>query len=445
MREVKIYNSMTNKIEVLKTLEEGEVSMYVCGPTVYSYVHIGNMRPVITFDTFRRFLTYIGYSVVYISNITDVDDKIINQAIKEGTTEYAIATKYADNYFMCCNKVNVLRPTYTPKVTQTMDQIIEFIGDLIKLGYAYETDGDVYFRVSKIEDYGKLGNFKIDDLKVGARIEENNKKENPLDFALWKKTDIGVKWESPWSLGRPGWHTECVVMINDHYDNARIDIHGGGFDLKFPHHENEIAQAKACFGNEIATYWMHNGFINIDNEKMSKSLGNVILAKDLLEKYEGIVIRLVMLNSYYRAPLNFTEEGLIAANKEKDKIIRALRQADVKLKLNHIKDSSVVVNELMDPFLEQMANDLNTPNALTELYKAIKELNTLVRTNDLNKLADVFNTVLDMMYVLGLDYQRAVVTKQDEKLFAAWDEAKKNKDFAKADEIRKKLVKHELV
>ena len=445
MREVKVYNSMTNKLEVLKTLKENEVSMYVCGPTVYSYVHIGNMRPVITFDTLKRFLTYIGYNVVHISNITDVDDKIINQAIKENTTEEVIANKYAENYFGCCDKLNVIRPTFVPRVTKTMDLIIDFVAKLVEKGYAYEVDGDVYFRVNMIKDYGKLANFKIEDLKAGARIEENSKKESPLDFALWKKTDIGIKWDSPWGKGRPGWHTECVVMINDHYENARIDIHGGGFDLKFPHHENEIAQANAMYGNNIATYWMHNGFININNEKMSKSIGNVVLAKDLIAKFDGMVIRLVMLNSYYRAPLNFTEEGILAAQKEYEKIYRALKQADLKLSLAH-KDVNVAVNEdLMNPFLDSMAMDLNTPNALTELYRAIKELNTVIRQNDLDKLAITFKTVLDMLYVLGLDYKRMELTQEDEELFTSWNEAKKNKDFIKADEYRKVLIEKQLI
>ena len=278
--EVKIYNSLTNKIEVFEPIHKNKVNMYVCGPTVYNYVHIGNMRPVVVFDTFRKFLTYIGYDVKYVSNYTDVDDKIIKRAQELNKPESEITEFYIKAFEDDLHNINALKPDVTPRVTEYMSQIIAFIDQLVKTDYAYDIDGDVYFRVEKIKDYGKLSNTKIEDLLVGARIDENSKKESPLDFTLWKKTNVGINWDSPWSKGRPGWHTECVVMINSIFPGGLIDIHGGGFDLKFPHHENEIAQSEAYNKCSLANYWMHNGFININNEKMSKSLGNVITAHD---------------------------------------------------------------------------------------------------------------------------------------------------------------------
>lgn len=270
-----IYNNATNQIEEFVPIKPGEVSMYVCGPTVYNYAHIGNARPIVVFDTLRRVLQADGYKVEYISNVTDVDDKIINKAIEEGVDEEVIATRYLNAYLDLRKKLNTVELAATPKVTETMDEIIAFISELMAKGYAYEVSGDVYFRVSKIKDYGLHSKQNIEELEVGSRVQENTLKENPLDFALWKKTDKGINWDSPFGSGRPGWHTECVVMINDHF-NSKIDIHGGGMDLKFPHHENEIAQAKACFNHGLANYWMYNGMLNIDGEKMSKSLGNVL-------------------------------------------------------------------------------------------------------------------------------------------------------------------------
>ena len=283
--EIKFYNSMSNTLETFKPIKENEVSIYVCGPTVYNHAHIGNARPVIVFDVLTKFLRYIGYKVTHMSNFTDVDDKIINQAIKENCSEKEITDKYSKAYLDLLDNLNVSKPNITPRVTETMDQIIAFIKDLVDQGYAYEVNGNVYFRVSKIEDYGKLANINKEELEVGARIEENKEKENPMDFALWKNTDIGIKWDSPFGKGRPGWHTECVVMINDNYPSHLIDIHGGGNDLKFPHHVNEIAQSKALYNTDIANYWLHNAMVNIDGEKMSKSLNNFKLAKDLIEQY----------------------------------------------------------------------------------------------------------------------------------------------------------------
>ena len=334
--DVKLFNSLTNKLEIFVPLRMGEVSIYVCGPTVYNDAHIGNMRPVVVFDVLRRLFEYLGYRVVFVSNYTDVDDKIINRAIDEKTTEKDISTRYINEFKKIVAGINSLNPTISPRVTEHIPEIINYIENLIDKGAAYVIDGDVYFRINSISNYGELSNINIDDLISGSRVEENSKKESPLDFVLWKKTEVGINWDSRWSKGRPGWHTECCVMINSLFPDGRIDIHGGGFDLKFPHHENEIAQSKAHNHNAIATYWMHNGFINFGEDKMSKSLGNVILAKDAINKYGGSVIRLLLLATYYRAPLSLTDEVVETAQSEHSKIENTIRQLAVSLQLNNI-------------------------------------------------------------------------------------------------------------
>ncbi len=441
---VKIFNSLTNKLEEFKPLEEGKVSLYVCGPTVYSYPHVGNFRPVITFDVLVRLFRKLGYEVTYISNITDIDDKIINQAIKENVSEKEIATKYETNFFDVQKELNCVRPTYTPHATTTIPHMIKFIEQLIKEGYAYEVDGDVFFRVKKINDYGILNHFNPDDLQSGARIEENNKKEDPLDFALWKNTDVGIKFDAPFGLGRPGWHTECVCMIQDYYPDARIDIHGGGFDLKFPHHENEIAQANAIYHHHIANYWMHNGFINLGDEKMSKSLGNVIYGKDLVKQYGGNVVRMVMLEGHYRAPLNFASDQLVNAQNDLNKIFSALKNASINLQINSI-DSKESSKDLINKFLDELSVDLNTSNGLTIIYGAIKDMNNALRSKDYNTLSVLFNSVLEMIDVLGLKYEDVKLSNEDKELFNKWNEYRLNKDFANADIIRNKLSEKGLI
>ena len=379
--EVKLYNSLSNQIETFKPIRENEVTCYVCGPTVYNYVHFGNMRPVVVFDVLRRLFIELGYKVTFISNYTDIDDKIIKQAKEEGISEKEVAEKYIAAFEEDMHNVHSLKPDYQPRVTETMPLIIKFISDLIEKGYAYEVDGDVYFRVSKVKDYGCLSNMKKDDLVVGARIDENSKKESPLDFALWKKTDSGIQFDSPWSRGRPGWHSECVVMINSLVKDHMIDIHGGGFDLKFPHHENEIAQQVALHGNKIANYWMHNGFINIDNVKMSKSLGNVKQAKEMISLYGGNVVRFILVNSYYRTPVNFSDSLAMSAKKELDKIEQALNKMSVHLQLANVDVTNYEGELDMEGFLSALCNDLNTPNALTEVYRIVKEGNIYLRSN----------------------------------------------------------------
>ena len=439
--KIVFYNSLTNSLEEFKPLHEGEVSMYVCGPTVYNYPHIGNMRPVVVFDTLRRFLTYVGYKVTYVSNFTDVDDKIIKAAKEEGKTEKELTEFYIQEFLKVTNLIGSFKPNITPKVTEYIDKIIEYVHRLIDLGAAYEVDGDVYFRVSKIKDYGALSGINVEDLLVGARIEENTKKESPLDFALWKKTSEGINWDSPWGKGRPGWHTECCVMIDTIFPDHYIDIHGGGYDLKFPHHENEIAQAEAMHGNKIANYWMHNAFINFGNEKMSKSLGNVVYAKDLLEKYNGAVVRLVILNAHYRQPVNFTDETVNAAVQEVNKMNACYKQMALTLQVNGV-DLEKGKPLYIDNFINAMADDLNTANAMMELYNLIKEANMTLRNReiDLEKLNDQFKTMSDMFYVLGLNIPYVKLSDEDLKLYKEYIEAKKNKDFRKSDEIRTLLT-----
>ncbi len=439
--KITFYNSLTNSLEEFKTVKPNEVSMYVCGPTVYNYPHIGNMRPVVVFDTLRRFLSYVGYKVTYVSNFTDVDDKIIKAAQKEGKTEKELTEFYIQEFLKVTKALGSDKPNITPKVTEYIPKIIEYIDNLVKIGAAYVVDGDVYFRVPLIDDYGSLSGINPQDLVVGARIEENSKKESPLDFALWKTTDEGIKWDSPWGKGRPGWHTECCVMIDTIFPNQEIDIHGGGYDLKFPHHENEIAQTEATHHNKIAHYWMHNGFINFGNEKMSKSLGNVVYAKDMIEKYGGPVTRLVILNAHYRQPVNYTDETVNAAIQEVNKMQMAYKQMALQLQVNNINlDEGKPV--YIEKFLESLADDLNTANALAELYNLIKEANQTIRSREIDfaKLNNQFKTLTDMFNVLGLNIEYVKLGDEERVLYNDYLAAKQQKNFAKSDEIRQILI-----
>ena len=438
---IKFYNSLSNQIEEFHPQKEGEISMYVCGPTVYNYPHIGNMRPVVVFDVLRRFLSYVGYKVTYVSNFTDVDDKIIKEAKKQNKTEKELTEFYINEFKKTTEAIGSQIPNITPKVTEYIQAIINYVDNLVKIGAAYVVNGDVYFRVSKIKDYGVLSGINIEDLNVGARIEENSDKESPLDFALWKKTDEGINWDSPWGKGRPGWHTECCVMIDTIFPKHFIDIHGGGYDLKFPHHENEIAQSEATHGNKIAKFWMHNAFINFGNEKMSKSLGNVVYAKDLIERVGGPVTRLVILSAHYRQPVNFTEETVQAASQEINKMKMVNKQLALKLQTSDV-DLSSGNPTYIDNFLAALADDLNTSNALTELYNVMKLANQEIRTRevDLNKLNDLFKTLNDMFYVLGLDIGYVKLDENDKKLYKNYLKSKENKDFAESDRIRNILL-----
>ena len=446
--EIKLYNSLTDRIEEFKPIHEGEITCYVCGPTVYNYVHVGNLRPVVVFDVLRRLFLYLGYKVTFISNFTDIDDKIITQAHVENLSEKEIAEKYIKAFEEARVGIHSLKPTYQPRVTQTMNQIIDFVKELVDKGYAYVVDGDVYFRVTKIKDYGCLSNMKIDDLLVGARIEENSKKESPLDFAHWKKTDDGIKFDSPWSKGRPGWHSECVVMINSLVDGGHIDIHGGGFDLKFPHHENEIAQEEAIKGHKIANYWMHNGFINVDNVKMSKSLGNVILANDYIKLYGGNAVRFLLVNTHYRVPVNFSNDLMNVAIKELERISSAYSKLAVNLQINNLLIDDLTKEELdMEGFINALCDDLNTANAMSEIYRVVKESNQSLRCNpiDYKKIKKCFYTLKSMFDVLGFEIDYPHLTNDDILLYNQYIEAKAKKDFQTSDSLRKTLIERKIL
>lgn len=447
---MKLFNTLTNKKEEFKPLKEGEVSIYVCGPTVYNYVHIGNTRPMIVFDVLRRTFEYLGNKVTFVSNFTDVDDKIIKAAKQEGITEKQLTDKYIKAYEDVRRGLNLEFPTYAPRVTETMDQIISFIQKLVDKGYAYVVDGDVYFRVSKVKEYGELSGIKIEDLVAGAseRVEDKGVKEETTDFALWKKTDEGIQFDSPWSKGRPGWHTECVVMINDIFENGRIDIHGGGQDLKFPHHENEIAQSEAANGKTFAKYWMHNGFLNINKEKMSKSLGNFLTVRDIAAKFDLSVLRFFMLGAQYRNPINFSDELMESAKNGLDRIKTCVSTLD-RLAENAsgtLKDSEqnivAEVNKRKKAFEDAMDDDFNTAFAVAAIFDLVKAANTYANEESsadiLKFLAD---TIVTLCGVLGLDVEpkEELLDSDIEKLIEERIAARKNKDFARADEIRDEL------
>ena len=439
---MKVFNTLTNKKEEFVPIKQGEVSIYVCGPTVYDHAHIGNARPLIVFDILRRTFEYLGYKVTFVSNFTDVDDKIIKAAKEEGITEKELTDKYIKAYNDIRSGLNLLFPTYSPRVTETMQPIIDFIQSLVDQGFAYEVDGDVYFRVTKINEYGMLSGIKVEDLIAGAseRVDENDKKESSTDFALWKKTDEGIQFESPWSKGRPGWHTECVVMINDIFDDGRIDIHGGGQDLKFPHHENEIAQSMACHHHPIAHTWMHNQMINIDNQKMSKSLGNVLWAKDLIETLGCNVFKWLMLSTHYRNPLNFTEEVLTSVKKEVEKVENVLKQTSLYLQVQHYQQEEYS-KETVDTMVEALSDDLNTSLALTQILNQVKVLNQSMRVKDKDNqvISREYQTLIQMLDVMGFVHEMKQLSDNDIVLYEKWLEEKANKNFDKADELRGQL------
>ncbi len=442
--EIKFYNTLTNSIQVFKPIKENEVSIYCCGPTVYNEPHIGNMRPVVIFDTLVRFLEYVGYDVKYVSNYTDVDDKIINKAMEEGVSELEIANRYIVSYRACLDELNCLKAYKNPRVTEYMPYIIKYIENLVDVGSAYVSDGDVFFDVTSIPNYGCLSNIKLDELDAGKRIATSDKKHNPYDFALWKKTDKGIKWHTEWCEGRPGWHTECCVMIDTIF-GGKIDIHGGGHDLIFPHHENEIAQAEATNHNTIANYWIHNGMMNINSEKMSKSLGNVILAKDGIKEYGADTIRLLLLNCQYRSILNFTDETVSETKLTLQKLENVWKQLNLR-----IAQSGGVLygkSSLMDKFLNALADDINLPNAITELLDVIKSANIEIRKSDadLHDLENYFYTLQDMVKILGLHNSVKEYSKEDMDLYNEYLAAKKNKDFATSDKLRNSLIEKGII
>ena len=443
---IRLYNTKTLQIEEFKPIHEGHVDMYVCGPTVYNYAHIGNARPMIVFDVLKRLFEAEGYSVTYVSNFTDVDDKIIKKAAEENTTEAVIAQRYIDAYQEVRTLLNTELPDITPRVTETMDKIIEFIDRLVKTGHAYEANGDVYFSVESVPTYGEISHQHMDQLEAGARIETNDQKKNPYDFALWKKTDMGIKWNSPWGEGRPGWHTECVVMINDNIGDC-IDIHGGGMDLKFPHHENEAAQQEAMHGNTLANYWVHNAMVNIDGQKMSKSLGNTMWAKDVVLSLGTNLTRWLVSSVHYRKELNFSDETIETARKELEKVLTPLKQAYIKAALANYVMGDDYDKESYRAFLDCLDDDMNTPNAYAVIFETVKKLNQTLRQREIDfaQVALYRNAVEKMLNVLGIVVDKPVIGETEKELFAKWNQAKADKDFDSADKYRNELAEKGLL
>lgn len=442
---MRLFNTLTNKKEEFKPIEEGKVSIYICGPTVYNHAHIGNTRPMIVFDVLRRTFEYLGNDVTFVSNYTDVDDKIIKAAKAEGITEKELTDKYIKAYEDVRAGLNIEDPTYKPRVTETMPEIINFIQALIDKGYAYEVDGDVYFRVTRVKEYGMLSGIKVEDLIAGASDRtlsvDDKKKESTTDFALWKKTNEGIQFDTPWSKGRPGWHTECVVMINKLFKDGKIDIHGGGQDLKFPHHENEIAQSMAYNGHPIANYWMHNQMINIDGEKMSKSLGNVLWAKDLIVEFGCNVFKWLMLSTHYRNPLNMTDDVIAGVRKEVSKAENATKSASLYLQVNHVPAHNYK-KETVDAMVNALEDDLNTSLALTQILDQVKVLNQVmrVREKDNDVIATEYATLVKMGDVLGFLFEGTKLSEEDIALYEEWNAYKKEKNFDEADRVRKELT-----
>ncbi|MRH44813.1 cysteine--tRNA ligase [Aquibacillus halophilus] len=445
---IQIYNTLTRQKEAFETIEEGKVRMYVCGPTVYNYIHIGNARPAIVFDTVRRYLEYRGYEVKYVLNFTDVDDKIIKAARDLGDDVSVVTEQFINAYMEDVKALGVKEAVHHPRVTETMDDIIEFITSLIDKGYAYEAEGDVYFKTRSFDGYGKLSHQSIDELRSGARIQIGEKKEDPLDFALWKNVKSGeIAWESPWGSGRPGWHIECSAMANK-YLGETIDIHAGGQDLTFPHHENEIAQSEAGTGHTFANYWMHNGYINIDNEKMSKSLGNFVLVHDLIKQHDPQVVRFFMLSVHYRNPINFSEALLEGAKNSLDRIKNAYQNLDHRKKsstnlANASEEWKEKVEAYKQRFKDEMDDDFNTANAISVLFDLTKDANLYLQSKQTSEdVIDAFQeALLYLSNILGikLKVEEELLDEEVELLIQKRIEARKNRDFSLADKIRDDL------
>ena len=464
---MKLYNTMTNKIEEFKTIEENKVKMYVCGPTVYNYIHLGNARPIVVFDTLARYFKYKGMEVDYVQNFTDVDDKIINKSIEEGISASEVSEKYIKCFFEDINRLNILDSVKRPKVTKNMEEIIEIIQKLIDNGFAYEKDGDVYFEVKKYKDYGKLSNQKIEELELGARIDVSEIKKNPMDFALWKKKKKEGEpfWESPWGQGRPGWHIECSAMAKKYLGDT-FDIHGGGQDLVFPHHENEIAQSKCAYHGNFANYWLHNGFIQINGDKMSKSTGNFFLLREILEKFSGNAVRLFILSTHYRKPINFSFENMEDTKKALQNIVKSMNKFEGIVekykneKTVEIKnlDFSQKIDEFDKKFEDAMDEDMNTPQALATIFDQIRETNKFISVNkdELSKIYSEIEKSYESLKrkignVFGIEIEMENSAKEEdgenmeltkkliELLIKLRSEARSEKNFKLSDEIRDEL------
>ena len=448
---MKIYNTLTRNKEEFTPLEDGKVKIYACGPTVYNYFHIGNARPFVVFDTLRRYLIHLGYDVKFVQNFTDVDDKIINKAKEEGVSATELSGRYIKEYFDDAEALNVLPADIHPKVSEHIEDIIEFIKTLISKGYAYEADGDVYYATRKFKEYGKLSNQRVNDLESGSRIAIGEVKRDPLDFALWKaqKEESEIAWDSPWGKGRPGWHIECSTMSRKHL-GPTIDIHGGGQDLIFPHHENEIAQSEACNGEPFAKYWMHNGYITVDGVKMSKSLGNFFTVRDIRKEFDGDFIRFFLLSVHYRNPINFSDTEMNSVKQGYDRIRNAIDNLEFLAKNGDDEMTDAEKNDLKDfgnleqKFEDAMSDDLNTADAIASIFEMVSHANIISKAGASREYAkEAKEKIQNLCDIIGIMQNRSDSSHEDEKIKKLVDErqeARKSKNYARADEIRDELA-----
>jgi len=445
---MKIFNTLTNQKEEFKPIEENKVKIYACGPTVYDYFHLGNARPFIIFDTLRRYFEYRGYEVQFVQNFTDIDDKMIKRANNEGITVKELAERFIGEYYKDAQGLKIRKATYHPRATEVIPEIIDMCSRLIENGYAYEANGDVYFSTKKFKHYGKLSHQPLEDLEAGARIDVNDIKKDPMDFAVWKSKKEGEPyWESPWGEGRPGWHIECSAMVNK-YLGKTIDIHCGGKDLAFPHHENEIAQSEAANGVEFAHYWMHNGYINIDNKKMSKSLGNFFTVRDLAQKFSYDVLRFFMLSAHYRSPINFSDDLLSQSQKGLDRIVTCIDNLEFlnsKVTENGMTDEEKKqLDGFMESFIAHMDDDLNTADAIADIFDAVRVINSVVSENPKKDYIEYALKLLrELTGVLGIaekNEDEGIDEAKIEELIAKRAEFKEQKDFASADNVRAELL-----
>lgn len=442
MRNIKLYDTYEGKIRPFEPIDKNEVDIYYCGPTVYNYVHLGNFRPTVTFDLLSRFLKEEGYQVKCVSNYTDIDDKIIKEAKKEGKSEKELSEFYIKAYEDCLDKLNIMPLFCHPKASEYINSMASFIKEMMDKNVAYQSKDDIFFSIDSDKDYGKLSKQNIEDLVSGSRIDVNSNKKNPLDFALWKLTDDdGIKFDTVIGRGRPGWHTECVCMVNDVFKKPLIDIHGGGFDLKFPHHENEMAQSMAVNHTRLANYWMHVGFLLTNGIKMSKSLGNSILAKDVLARHSGNAVRLFFLSTHYRAPINYTEENLDNADKQIAKYQNSYKKAYYKLQLIGEVDGELLLDDYNES-MDALADDLNVSNCMTVVDRLIKGINSesMKKEPDRKHLADLLYTFTRITDVLGLVFEKEVLTEEDRENYSQYQKAREEKDYQKSDIYRKKLL-----
>ena len=444
---MKLYNTLTRKKEEFIPIEDNKVRMYSCGPTVYNYFHIGNARPFIMFDLLRNYLIYRGYEVTFVQNFTDVDDKIIKRANEEGISPFEVADKYIDEYFRDADGLGIRRADVHPRVTENIPQIIEFIEELIEKGYAYESAGDVYFDTQKFKDYGKLSRQNLAELNLGSRIEVNEDKRHPMDFALWKSKKEGeIGWESPWSEGRPGWHIECSVMSR-RYLGDTIDIHSGGQDLIFPHHENEIAQSEARSGKPFANFWVHNGYINIDNQKMSKSLNNFFTVREISDEMDLEIVRFFMLSAHYRGPVNYSKELLDQAKAGMTRLYNSKNRMEFLLSMaesgirEEEKANLEKLPEFKKAFIDAMDDDLNTADAITAIFELVSFVNTTAKDESSKEYVEECLAIFsELTGVLNIIQKKDEVDEEKiNELIEKRTAAKKNKDFAESDRIRDEL------